>query len=131
MTANDPLALFYKAYEAGMRQLGFNLHSPEELVEVLQSAGLVNVQCIQHKVPVGGWSEDPKLREIGLLNKAAISAGLGAMASKPMVALDLSLEHRKSISKYARLSLDNGRIHRYMTCYFVYGQKQVSSDGVA
>lgn len=125
MTSNDPLRLFYDASEAGMRQLGFNLYTPEQLREVLVAAGFVNVQCVQHKVPIGGWSEDAKMREIGLLHKAAISAGLGGMASKPMVALGLSFEHRRSITKYARLSLNDSRAHRYMPCCFVYGQKPV------
>jgi len=46
------------------------------MVGWMKDAGFVDVTETRIKVPITGWSDDPRQREIGRFNHAAINEGL-------------------------------------------------------
>jgi hypothetical protein len=48
----------------------------------MEEAGFVDVQEIRMKWPMGGWSSDPKLRELGNWNRARIELGIEGFAMR-------------------------------------------------
>lgn len=128
MAPEDPVRLLFDAASEGMRKLGCQPISPQSMVESLERQGFVNIRCVVKRAPISPWAFDGNLRDVGILMKTNITALIGAFAAKPLAALDIAAKDRKSLATYARRSLADDSIHRYMNCCFVYGQKPGSAD---
>lgn len=128
MAPEDPLRLLFDAATEGMRKLGCQTISPQSIVESLERQGFINIQCVVKRAPISPWAFEDNLRDVGILMKTNITALIGAFAAKPLAALDIAAKDRKSLATYARRSLADNSIHRYVNCCFVYGQRP-GSDG--
>lgn len=69
-----PLAL-----EAG-KQFGKSFSMAEDMPDLIQEAGFVNVQKHTYKWPVGTWPRDKRLKEIGAYNRLGWEEGLDGWA---------------------------------------------------
>lgn len=91
--------------------------------ELLEKAGFVNVDCVVHKVPIGTWPKDKRLRLIGMYCRTAVNDMFGAMAAKPFRALDMNPTEIQVFLAAARKDLKNPAIHAYEKFFFWTGQK--------
>ena len=128
MAHDDPVRLLFDAATEGMRKLGCQPVNLQSMKESLEKQGFVNIQCVVKRAPISAWALDGDLRDIGVLMKTNITALIGALAAKPLAALEIAAKDRKSLATYARRSLADESIHRYLNCCFVYGQKPGSDD---
>lgn len=127
MTRDDPVRILFDAASEGMRKLGCPQFDPEGLEAAFSQAGLVNVQRIVRKIPISPWACDTHLRGIGSLMKVNLMGLIGALGAKPLAAMEIAPADAKNLVKYARHSLADHRIHRYVHCCFIYGQRPFSS----
>ncbi|EHK39969.1 uncharacterized protein TrAtP1_005992 [Trichoderma atroviride] len=124
MKEDDPLRVFIETMKNGLRVYGINILTINELEQILGEAGFTNVHCITKKVPISTWPRDKTLRALGVFMKTTINDSLGAMAAKPLAALNLSPAQRVAMLEAARESLDDTSIHRYINCCVCYAQKR-------
>jgi hypothetical protein len=127
MLPDDPLMLLFDAAREGLRKFGFKLQKERDIQQALEHAGFTHIRCIRRKVPVSPWARDKHYRSLGMLMKATIGGLLGALAAKPLAALDIEEKDRWLLMKMARRSLDNSRPHRYVECCFCFAQKDTAS----
>ena len=127
MLPDDPLLLIFDAGREGLRKFGFKLHKEQDIQRALERAGFTHIHSIRRKVPVSPWARDKHYRSLGMLMKATIGGLLGALAAKPLAALDIEEKDRRSLMKMARTSLDDSRPHRYVECCFCFAQKGTAS----
>lgn len=128
MAHDDPVRLLFDAATEGMRRLGCQPINPQSIKESLERQGFVNIQCVIKRAPISPWATNGNLQDVGILMKTNIMALIGALAAKPLAALDIAAKDRKSLATYARRSLADDSIHRYVNCCFVYGQKPGSYE---
>ncbi|KAJ4862360.1 methyltransferase domain-containing protein [Trichoderma breve] len=124
MKDDDPLRVFLDTVKNGLRVYGINILAITELEQILRETGFSNVHCITKKVPISTWPRDKTLRALGVFMKTTINDSLGAMAAKPLAALNLSPEQRVAMLEAARDSLQDDTIHRYVNCCVCYAQKR-------
>lgn len=123
MAEDDPLRTFTEMTKQGMHKFGFKSIEVGDLEDALDRAGFTNIHCITKKVPISTWPSDRHLRAMGFFMKAAVQDSLESFAAKPLAALNISEEDRRSLLDQARKSLEDTSIHRYFNFYFCYGQK--------
>lgn len=124
MEGNDPLATFNKLTQQGLRKFGCATFDADTLRAALENAGFAGVQCVTKKVPASTWGRGRRLRTLGLFMKAVMQDALGALAAKPLAALDIDRDEAKMLVTRAMESLDDDRVHRYVNCVFCYGRKE-------
>ncbi|CAM1504356.1 Fc.00g019470.m01.CDS01 [Cosmosporella sp. VM-42] len=123
MKDDDPVWMFSELCTQGIRRYGCVGFGKQNLRKSLQRAGFRRVQYVVKKVPISTWPRDKKMRAIGMFMKANMLESLEAFAAKPLVALGMSPEERKTLVDQVRKSLEDTGSHRYMNCCFCYGQK--------
>ncbi|KAJ9150145.1 S-adenosyl-L-methionine-dependent methyltransferase [Coniochaeta hoffmannii] len=124
-TLADDAALkrFFDTAEQAVKTFGMDFRAGEKLREPLEKAGFVNVRLVTHKVPIGTWPKDKRLRLIGLYARTAVNDMFGAMAAKPFRALGMDPVEIEVFLAAARKDLNNPEIHAYEIFYFWMGQK--------
>ncbi|KAB5578083.1 S-adenosyl-L-methionine-dependent methyltransferase [Coniochaeta sp. 2T2.1] len=127
LAEDAPLKRFFDTAEQAVKTFGMDFRAGEKLREPLEKAGFVNVTCVTHKVPIGTWPKDKRLRLIGLYCRTAVNDMFGAMAAKPFRALDMSLVEIELFLAAARKDLNSQGVHAYETFYFWMGQKPEES----
>ncbi|KAL7808474.1 S-adenosyl-L-methionine-dependent methyltransferase [Trichoderma aethiopicum] len=129
MKDDDPLRVFLDTVKDGLRVYGINILAITDIEQILRETGFSNVHCITKKVPISTWPRDKTLRALGVFMKTTINDSLGAMAAKPLAALNLSPEQRVAMLEAARESLEDASIHRYVNCCVCYAQKREGDFG--
>lgn len=129
MKNDDPLKVFFDTCAQGMRKYGCTNFGKSNVRKALRSAGFVQVQVVDKKVPISRWPQDEGLKDIGTLMEANISDLIVAMAVKPLIALGIPEDERKEMISQACKSLKNGKAHRYMNCRIVFGKK-IGAEGL-
>ena len=122
MKDDDPVRIFNEICAEGIRKYGCVGFGRQNLKRSLQQAGFRRVQHVVIKVLISTWARDQKMRTIGMLMKATILESLETFAAKPLVALGMSPEERKTLVTQVQESLGDDGIHRYINCFFYYGQ---------
>jgi hypothetical protein len=123
LAPDAPLKRFFDTAETAVKTFGMNFRAGEKLGPILEKAGFVNVKYIVHKVPIGTWAKDKRLRLIGMYCRTAVNDMFGAMAAKPFRNLDMSETEIQLFLAAARSDLNNAAIHAYEKFYFWMGQK--------
>lgn len=123
MTNDDTVRMFSELYIQGMREYGCQGFENQNLKQSMERVGFRHVRIITKKVPISAWPRDRKLQTLGILMKANIVESVGAFAAKPLAALGLTPEERKTMVSATRHGLNDKRVHRYVNCVFCYGQK--------
>lgn len=123
MSDEDPLRVFMDASTQGLRTFGGEPLQALNLEDTLVGAGFTNVHVITKKVPIAAWPRDKHLKTVGMFTRAVILDSLGALAAKPLAALDIPLEDRRALVTQVKRSLNDRKIHRHMKCVICYAQK--------
>lgn len=75
-------------------------------------------------MPIGVWPRDPKLKKVGLYNRAMLYDALQAVSMAPLTrGLKWSAAEVEVFLGTVRKSLLDSSIHTYLTFHSVYGQK--------
>ena len=111
--ANDPDHVFKKWYrlffEAGDK-VGrtFRIARDGRMERYMRDAGFIDIVHQQWKVPIGGWPQDPKLKQVGQLNGLFIDQSLDGFAIYPVgEILGWSFEETNTLVKKMRDALTN------------------------
>ncbi|KMU84446.1 UMTA [Coccidioides immitis H538.4] len=81
----------------------------------LLNAGFVNIIEKKHKVPVGTWSEDPRMRALGKLNLEQIKAGIDGWTIMPfMRELRWSYVDMRHLIRDVLEALEDPNVHLYI-----------------
>ncbi|KAE9378826.1 methyltransferase, partial [Stipitochalara longipes BDJ] len=109
-----------EASEAFGKKLNVAPHFQENMIE----AGFVEVEDVVHKVPIGAWSQDPKAKEIGYLQRLhmldAVEPYSLALYTR---SLGWSLEETTELVNHVRSDFANPKHHLYSYFHFVRGRK--------
>ncbi|KAF4968109.1 hypothetical protein FSARC_4470 [Fusarium sarcochroum] len=90
----------------------------------MREAGLINIQQIDHKIPIGGWAKDRKLKEIGRYVLAALEADFeGYVLYMASQLLEWSMNEVEVYCAQLRRELRSGTNHPFFRYRVVYGQK--------
>ncbi|PVH84833.1 SAM dependent methyltransferase [Cadophora sp. DSE1049] len=96
--------------------------------QLLEEAGFVDVVEKTYKIPVGGWMEDPKWKEIGRWDLLYLTTGLEGMALYILKnVLGWEFVQIQVYLAAMRKALLNKHLHGYYPINVVYGRKPGSS----
>ncbi|KAH7229996.1 hypothetical protein NW759_015401 [Fusarium solani] len=118
------LHMFTKLFQEGGKALGRPFFVDHLQETEFRKAGFVDVQVIDHKLPVGGWPKDPKLAQVGQFVRAALENDLEGLTL--MMWHDLLQWPKDDYQLFLmglRKGLQNPKVHSYMTVRYVYGRK--------
>ncbi|TDZ33123.1 putative methyltransferase tdiE [Colletotrichum spinosum] len=113
--------LFMDACKASGRdgQIGPKLESL-----VRDNSGLINVHHRPHKIPIGPWPKDPRMKEIGMYELIQMLEGLEGFSLRLLCgALGWTKEEVQVLLIGVRKDLKNPKIHAWLHYNVVYGQK--------
>ena len=66
--------------EEAAQKMGRSLRaSGDTFKKQMEAAGFVNVEVREFKLPIGPWPKDPKLKEVGLFQLAAMLEGIDGL----------------------------------------------------
>ncbi|KAH7176332.1 S-adenosyl-L-methionine-dependent methyltransferase [Dactylonectria macrodidyma] len=108
----------------GLAQFGKPLDCVIDWKQKLEAAGFVDVQQEIHKVPIGAWPKDPKLKEVGMCQEIqqikAVDSYTPAVFAR---ILNWSDDELQVFIDEVRADLKNPKIHLYIPAYFIWGRK--------
>ncbi|GKU09666.1 tam methyltransferase [Fusarium langsethiae] len=115
---------YQKLFEDGSQILGnpFFVHDLQQ--KAFEEAGFTYVKTVDYKFPIGGWSKDPKLAEVGQFVKATLENDLEGYTL--MMWQDVCQWPRDEYQVFLmslRRAIRNPKVHSYMTVRYVYGRK--------
>ncbi|KAJ4249060.1 hypothetical protein NW762_012392 [Fusarium torreyae] len=96
--------------------------------EGMREAGFVNVQDEEVKVPIGGWPEDPKLKEAGQYFQAAILQDVEGTLMFMADFLGWTKEEIHIFAARYRREIKSKKIHGYFLGKVVWAQKPLDSE---
>jgi hypothetical protein len=90
----------------------------------MRDAGFVDVTETRVKVPLTGWSEDPKMKDIGRFNHVAIDQGLEGYALFMLTSImGWSVDECTAFVAKFRKAMKSKKNHPYFEACIVYGRK--------
>ncbi|KAM5357546.1 hypothetical protein ACJZ2D_016153 [Fusarium nematophilum] len=118
------LRVFTKLFQEGGKALGRPFFVDDLQEKEFREAGFVDINVIDHKLPVGGWPKDPKLAQVGQFVRAALENDLEGITL--MMWHDLLQWPKDDYQLFLmglRKGMHNPKVHSYMTVRYVYGRK--------
>ncbi|KAK5659911.1 hypothetical protein OQA88_13375 [Cercophora sp. LCS_1] len=116
--------VFLQNLRAGFSKFGVDLLGMENNAQLLRDAGFVNVQEKVWKVPIGPWARDPKLKTVGIYNRAVVADATSGVAMAPFTrGLGWTAEKVLEFSRHVKRDLWNVNVHSYYTFHAVFGQR--------
>ncbi|KAK7522516.1 S-adenosyl-L-methionine-dependent methyltransferase [Phyllosticta citriasiana] len=95
------------------------------LGQLMRNAGLEDVNEVTYRLPIGGWSTDPKMRHVGELNLENFGAMLDSLAVWPFIEkLEWSKDQVAALTCKAREEAKDTRLKLYMPLTVVWGRRQ-------
>ncbi|KIL94198.1 methyltransferase [Fusarium avenaceum] len=90
----------------------------------MEDAGFVDIQVVDHKIPVTGWPQDPKLKEIGQYVQAALEQDFeGYILYMASQLLGWSMQEVTVYCAQLRRELRSSANHPFFRYRAVYGRK--------
>ncbi|RDL31137.1 Uncharacterized protein BP5553_09926 [Venustampulla echinocandica] len=115
--------------EAGDK-FGKDLRIHEQVKGYLEEAGFEDVVDRAFKMPIGPWSKDPHLKQIGLWNQLHWQEGIEGWSMALLTrVLGWSYTEVQAYLGKMREALVDRRIHAYHVINVVYGRKPMTQDG--
>ncbi|PSN75231.1 S-adenosyl-L-methionine-dependent methyltransferase [Corynespora cassiicola Philippines] len=114
-----------EAQGAAARKAGHNLRtSSEVLTNYLKTAGFIDIQVLEFKLPIGPWAARKNLRDAGLLQLSAMLEGIEGLSLRLLTTIaGWSLEEVKVLLAKVRTELRDKKCHAYWPVIVVYGKK--------
>ncbi|KAB5576496.1 S-adenosyl-L-methionine-dependent methyltransferase, partial [Coniochaeta sp. 2T2.1] len=128
LTDNHALRVWSTTYLQSMLPYK-NPRAAMQLENLMRQAGFVEVEGRLLTLPLSGWSNDPRNREVGVLNRDNVHRLLSSLAVYPftegagMTAPDVQL-----LAAQARLEADNVSYKAYFPVYVCIGRKPGGSS---
>nr|KMM68997.1 hypothetical protein CPAG_05320 [Coccidioides posadasii RMSCC 3488] len=95
-----------------------------KLTSLMTSAGLVDIESKMIPLPLSGWSNDPRMRVIGAMNRDNTQQWLSSLALYPfMQKLHMSRDELNNIITRAREEADDPSLRPYVPLYVCIGRK--------
>ncbi|KAF5549805.1 methyltransferase [Fusarium mexicanum] len=118
-----------KIFMEGGRKLQrpFSVLEDNVQVESMKEAGFVNIEEEEIKVPIGGWPEDPKLKEAGQYFQAAILQDVEGTLMFIANLLGWSNEEIHVFAARYRREIRSKKVHGYFRGKVVWAQKPLDS----
>ncbi|KAF5650286.1 methyltransferase [Fusarium sp. NRRL 25303] len=118
-----------KVFMEGGRKLQrpFSVLEDNVQVESMKEAGFVNVEEEEIKVPIGGWPEDPKLKEAGQYFQAAILQDVEGTLMFIANLLGWSKEEIHVFAARYRREIRSKKVHGYFRGQVVWAQKPLDN----
>ncbi|KAF8544002.1 S-adenosyl-L-methionine-dependent methyltransferase [Trichophaea hybrida] len=96
----------------------------QTLKDCLENAGFVDIQVTRIKQPIGPWSTDNSLKQIGSMVLLIAETGLRATCMEPFTtALGMSEKQASKSCREALKAMKNTNTHMYISFYVVHGRK--------
>ncbi|KAK3340120.1 S-adenosyl-L-methionine-dependent methyltransferase [Neurospora tetraspora] len=117
-------------WQAAGRKIGFecDILSTNIMQNAMKEAGFVNIVVKDYKVPIGQWSTDKKLNEVGLYFHAVMNQDLeGVLAFMFGKVMGWTKEEIANYIKHLKKEINNKDIHGYFVYRNVYGQKPLDA----
>ncbi len=127
MSPDHPVAEFWRLIAEALSALGVNFHSTLVLPDMMREAGFINVETRILNAPIGPWAKNEVLKLVGLFWRTILMDGLEPIALGPLTrGLGWSKEEVFVFLVRVRIAynaLKRDRVHAYMPCYIITGQK--------
>ncbi|KAH7111588.1 S-adenosyl-L-methionine-dependent methyltransferase [Dactylonectria macrodidyma] len=92
--------------------------------EAMKRVGFINIKTLWRKMPVGGWPEDEKLKEVGRLNQEALLCDLEGLALRAATGiLGWTYGEATDFVSTVRQGLQSPEHHLWRRATVIYGQK--------
>ncbi|KAL2670037.1 hypothetical protein Neosp_014917 [[Neocosmospora] mangrovei] len=90
----------------------------------MEEAGFVDIQVWDFKAPIGGWAEDPRLKDIGQFAQAALEQDYeGYVLFMANMVLGWSKQEVSTYCAQLRREIRSGKFHPFYRQRVVYGRK--------
>ncbi|KAI6758635.1 hypothetical protein HG530_010875 [Fusarium avenaceum] len=127
----DWSALFKESFRACRPGGWVESHEASPMIESddgtrkgMEDAGFVDIQVVDHKIPVTGWPQDPKLKEIGQYVQAALEQDFeGYILYMASQLLGWSMQEVTVYCAQLRRELRSSANHPFFRYRAVYGRK--------
>ncbi|KAK2743906.1 hypothetical protein FQN57_004529 [Myotisia sp. PD_48] len=117
---------FLQACEMSMRK---RLYIADTMRQSLIDAGFVDVVEIKYKTPIGPWSSEPRMKEIGRFYRDYWDYGLEGWVMAPATRhLGWPVEHVREMIAEAREAIYDPNTHVYYEITVVYGRKPLNAE---
>jgi hypothetical protein len=114
---------FHQTLATAMEKHNFNLQAITAATSELESAGFINVRERVLKMPIGGWHDDPELKEIGEIFRLVMKEAIPEIGMRVIQEnLGWSWEQMMVLGGKAKGSLDLP-FRTYFPLHIVIGQK--------
>jgi ubiquinone/menaquinone biosynthesis C-methylase UbiE len=119
-----PFDTWGKTFVKAGIEFGKTLKIVDEAKDWVEQAGYENVTQVIHKVPIGPWSSDKKLKEIGRWNQLWWNEGLEGWGLFLLTRI-LKWEYAEAQTLFGqmRTAFRDRKVHGYMKVMVVYAQK--------
>lgn len=95
----------------------------------MEEAGFVDVHEIVHKIPIGPWPKDKKLKEIGKIFRIQMIEAIPTFSIAYYTrVLGFSLEQAQVMVAGVRSEFLNKKLHLYLKWHFVTGRKRLANE---
>ncbi|KAJ8065033.1 hypothetical protein OCU04_005748 [Sclerotinia nivalis] len=121
---NSPLYRFAELLNNAGERTGQSMDVCPTMSSKISQAGFINLQEKTYKMPLGEWSNDPKLQELGKWNLLQFDVGLEGFAVQLLTnKMGMSLPEVQLFCAQVRAAARDRRIHSYYPHQLVYAQK--------
>ncbi|KAF2651876.1 S-adenosyl-L-methionine-dependent methyltransferase [Lophiostoma macrostomum CBS 122681] len=105
-------------------RFGKSLRTVDESKKGIEDAGFVNVVEHRWKLPIGGWTKDQKLKEVGLYNRIHWEQGIEGWCLYLLThVMGWSVEEVQVYLAKMREALKDRGLHAHQEVSLVYGQR--------
>ncbi|KAJ4410301.1 hypothetical protein N0V85_003980 [Neurospora sp. IMI 360204] len=128
---DSALATYGKIMAEAGRRIGRSLTIAHDGTQEpgLKEVGFVNLHTKEWKQPMSPWPKDPKQKEVGLYNYAAVTSDLeGVIQFLFQQVMGWSTEEIAIFAAHMRQEMKEQKIHGYWTWKVVYGQKPKDAE---
>lgn len=125
------IKMWNSLYREGGKKFGRSFCVVEEDLQMpaFKEAGFVDIQHVDYKVPLGGWAQDARLKEVGEFVKLTIENDIeGYTLFMWNNILGWSKDEYQIFLMSMRKCLKNKSIHGWMNLRFVYGRKPEAGE---
>ncbi|KAK1773907.1 S-adenosyl-L-methionine-dependent methyltransferase [Copromyces sp. CBS 386.78] len=116
--------------EAG-RRMGrtLTLADDDTMEEGMKAAGFINIQSKKYRMPLSPWSQDERMKQIGLYVLAALHSDVeGVVQYMFGNVMGWTQEEIKAFAVHMRRELKDNSIHGYYHWKYVWGQKPEDAE---